>query len=83
MAISALQICVFLDAGNYRKRVLQKIAKELGLPKLTFQVLRQSAATLAATLGNVKDIQGLLRYQRAVTTTDVCIQQNPEGVRPP
>jgi len=32
----------FMDTGNYRKRVLQKLAAELGLPKLTFQVIRRN-----------------------------------------
>jgi hypothetical protein len=36
-----------MDTGNYRKRVLQKLAAELGLPKLTFQVIRRAIATLA------------------------------------
>ena len=31
----------FLDTDNFRKRVLHKLARDLGLPKLTFQVIRQ------------------------------------------
>ena len=48
----------FMDTGNYRKRVLHKLAEELGLPKLTFQVIRRTIATLAQKKGTVKDVQG-------------------------
>jgi hypothetical protein len=47
------------------------IADELELPKLTFQIIRQTIATLAQKKGTVKDVQGLLRHSRAATTTDV------------
>jgi len=52
----------FLDTDNYRKRVLHKLAKDLELPKLTFQVIRRTIATLAQKKGTVKDVQGLLRH---------------------
>ena len=71
----------FIDSGNYRKRVLHKFAKELELPKLTFQVIRRTIATLARKKGDVKDVQGVLRHSRTATTTDVYMQQLPEGVR--
>ncbi len=35
-----------IDSGNYRKRVLHKLAEELDLPKLTFQVIRRIMTTL-------------------------------------
>ncbi|MGB0064442.1 MAG: site-specific integrase, partial [Terracidiphilus sp.] len=71
----------FIDSGNYRKRVLHRFAKELELPKLTFQVIRRTIATLARKKGDVKDVQGVLRHSRTATTTDVYMQQLPEGVR--
>jgi integrase len=71
----------FMDSSNYRKRVLHKLADDLKLPKLTFQVIRRTVATLAQTKGTVKDIQGLLRHSRAATTTDVYMQTIPESVR--
>jgi hypothetical protein len=43
--------------------VLTKLAAELGLPKLNFQVLRRTMATLAQTKGGVKDVQGVLGQQ--------------------
>ena len=70
----------FMDTGNYRKRVLHKLARDLGLPKLTFQVIRRTIATLAQKKGTVKDVQGLLRHSRAATTTDVYMQEIPESV---
>lgn len=71
----------FLDPGNYLKRVLKKLARELKLPKLTFQVIRRTIATLGQTKGTVKSVQGMLRHNRTATTTDVYMQEMPEGVR--
>jgi len=71
----------FMDSSNYRKRVLHKLAQELGLPKLTFQVIRRTIATLAQKKGTVKDVQGILRHARPGTTTDVYMQEIPESVR--
>lgn len=71
----------FMDTSNYRKRVLHKLAADLGLPKLTFQVIRRTIATLAQKKGTVKDVQGLLRHSRAATTTDVYMQEIPKSVQ--
>jgi len=71
----------FMDTGNYRRRVLHKLARDLGLPKLTFQVIRRTIATLAQKKGTIKDVQGLLRHSRAATTTDVYMQEIPESVQ--
>ena len=54
----------FIRTDNYRSRVLKKLAAELGLPKLNFQVLRRTMATLAQTKGGVKDVQGVLGHIR-------------------
>jgi len=70
-----------MDTGNYRRRVLHELAKDLDLPKLTFQVIRRTIATLAQKKGTVKDVQGLLRHSRAATTTDVYMQELPESVQ--
>jgi integrase len=71
----------FMDTDNYRKRVLHKLAESLELPKLTFQVIRRSIATLAQKKGTVKDVQGLMRHSRTATTTDVYMQEIPESVQ--
>jgi hypothetical protein len=71
----------FLDTDNYRKRVLHKVARELELPKLTFQVIRRTIATLAQKKGTVKDVPGVMRHSRTATTTDVYMQEIPESVQ--
>ncbi|MGD0445398.1 MAG: tyrosine-type recombinase/integrase [Edaphobacter sp.] len=70
-----------MDPSNYRARVLHKLATELGLPKLTFQVIRRTTATLAQKKGTVKDVQGVMGHSRLATTTDVYMQPIPESVR--
>jgi integrase len=71
----------FIDSSNYRKRVLHKLAEEMGLPKLTFQVIRRTIATLAKDKGHVKDIQGMMRHSRLATTAEVYMQSLEDGVR--
>jgi hypothetical protein len=44
---------------------LLKLATDLKLPKLTFQVIRRTIATLAQKKGTVKDVQGVLRHSRS------------------
>ena len=70
-----------MDSSNYRHRVLHKLAEELDLPKLTFQVIRRTIATLGKTKGHVKDIQGIMRHTKASTTTDVYMQSLEPEVR--
>ncbi len=71
----------FIRTDNYRARVLKKLAAELGLRKLNFQVLRRTTATLAQTKGNVKDVQGILGHTKADTTVNVYMQPIEEGVK--
>jgi hypothetical protein len=61
--------------------VRPKLARDLELPKLTFQVIRRTIATLAQKKGTVKDVQGVLRHSRTATTTDVYMQEIPESVQ--
>ena len=70
-----------MDSNNHRNRVLHGLVQELELPKLTFQVIRRTIATLAQKKGTVKDIQGVLRHSRIATTTDVYVQEIPESVQ--
>jgi len=69
------------DPNNFRNRVLGQLRENLNLPKLTFQVIRRTMATLSQTKGTVKDTQGLLRHGHLTTTTDVYMQVIPEGVK--
>jgi integrase len=71
----------FIDSDSFRRKVLRPLATELELPKLTFQVIRRTIATLAQKKGTVKDVQGILRHSRAATTTDIYMQEIPESVR--
>jgi hypothetical protein len=61
--------------------VLHKLARELELPKLTFQVTHRTIATLAQKKGTVKDVQGVLRHARTATTTDTYMQEIPASVQ--
>jgi integrase len=70
-----------MDSSNYRHRVLHKLARELELPKLNFQVIRRTIATLGKSKGHVKDIQGMMRHSKASTTTDVYMQSLDSEVR--
>lgn len=70
-----------MDSSNFRHRVLHKLPEELDLPKLTFQVIRRTIATLGKTKGHVKDIQGIMRHLKASTTTDVYMQSLEPEVR--
>ncbi|QHN02729.1 tyrosine-type recombinase/integrase [Granulicella sp. WH15] len=70
-----------MDTSNYRHRVLNKLAEELELPKLNFQVIRRTMATLGKNKGHVKDIQGMMRHSKASTTTDVYMQSLEPEVR--
>jgi integrase len=70
----------FMDTGNYRNRVLTPLTEKLGLPKLNFQVLRRTMATLAQGKGSVKDIQAHLRHSKADTTANEYMQELPESV---
>lgn len=54
--------------------MLKKLAVELGLAKLNFQVLRRTMATLAQTKGGVKDVQGILGHSKPDLTASVYMQ---------
>ena len=73
----------FMNATNYRSRVLKVATRHLGLPKLNFQVIRRSVSTwsLHDRMGTLKDVQGVLRHTRPETTANVYTQIIPEGVR--
>ena len=70
-----------MNTGNYRNRVWAPLAEKLGLPKLNFQVLRRTTATLAQKKGSVKDIQAHLRHAKADTTANECMEELPASVK--
>lgn len=47
----------------------------VGLPKLNFQVLRRTMATLAQGTGSAKDIQAHLRHAKVDTTANEYMQE--------
>jgi integrase len=63
-----------MDTANYRYRVLEPLGKGLGIPKLTFQILRRTMATQAQSMGSVKDIQAHLRHAKADSTANEYMQ---------
>ncbi len=71
----------FIRTENYRARVLKSLGRQLGLPKLNFQVLRRTVATLAQKKGGVKDIQAVLGHSKPDMTAGVYMQPIPESVR--
>ncbi len=70
-----------IDTGNYRNRLLNPLAKRLGLPRLNFQILRRTMATQAQRMGSVKDIQAHIRHAKADTTANEYMQELPESVK--
>lgn len=70
----------FINSDRFRKQV-RKRADDLKLPKLTFQVIRRTIATLAQKKGSVKDIQGILRHSSASTTADIYMQEITESMQ--
>jgi integrase len=70
-----------IRTDNYRARVLQPLAKKLGLPKLNFQVLRRTMATLAQSKGGVKDIQAILGHSKPDITAACYMQPIAESVK--
>ena len=60
---------------------MKKLREKLDLPKLNFQVIRRTIATLGQKKGTPRDIQGLLRHSRLNTPTDVYMQEIPESVK--
>lgn len=72
----------FLDYENFEARVLDPIRQKLALPKLNFQILRRSYATLAVgeRIGTLKDVQKQLRHSRPDTTLENYVKEIPESV---
>jgi len=72
----------FLHVGNYLHRTLQPLARQAKIKTpLTFQVLRRTVATWAASLGSMKDTQAILRHKTMQMTTNVYTQIIAASVR--
>lgn len=55
----------FIDPHNYRRK-MRKLGAELGLLKLTFQVIRRTIATLGQKKGTPKRHPGLIEALAAI-----------------
>ena len=65
----------FLHVGNYLHRVLQPLAKQAGIKtRLTFQVLRRTVLTYAASLGNMQSAQAIARHKNMTMTAGTYVQ---------
>jgi site-specific recombinase XerC len=67
--------------NNWRKRNLQRIAKEAGILHVDHRMIRRTVSTLAQRHGGIKDLQSLLRHADAQTTIGVYQQEIPASVR--
>ena len=71
----------FLLAENYQNRVLRPLAKQAGIGRLNFQILRRTVATHAQHLGSPKDIATLMRHRKVETSQQHYIQVIDETVK--
>jgi integrase len=71
-----------MDYENFEARTLDPIRLKLGLPKLNFQILRRTFATLAVgeRKGTLKDVQKQLPHARPDTTLENYIKDIPDSV---
>jgi integrase len=70
-----------IRSENWRKRVLQAAAADVGLVGVTIHALRRTCATWLNTQGKLKDVQAHLRHARPEITAEIYVQEIPESVR--
>lgn len=66
--------------GNYLKRYLKPLAKQAGIPDMTYQALRRTCATHFQKHGRPRDIQAQLRHSK-LEMTGRYVKEIPEQVR--
>jgi len=66
--------------GNYLKRYLKPLAKQAGIPDLTYQALRRTCATHFQKHGSPRDIQAQLRHSK-LEMTGRYVKEIPAQVR--
>jgi integrase/recombinase XerC len=72
----------FLHAGNLLHRVLQPLAKQAKIKTpLSFQILRRTVLTHAASEGSLKDVQELAGHKQAQITAQIYMQVIDESAR--
>jgi integrase len=71
----------FIQKENYQKRVLTPLAKEAGISKVNFQILRRTVATHAQHLGSPKDISVVLRHKKVEVAQQHYVQKIEQSVK--
>jgi integrase len=66
---------------NYQHRVLTPLARQAGIPRLNFQILRRSSATHLQNLGSPTDIAAILRHTKPTTSLTEYIQTVDDSVQ--
>jgi len=66
--------------GNYLKRYLKPLAKQAGIPDMTYQALRRTCATHFQKHGRPRDIQAQLRHSK-LEMTGRYVKEIPDQVR--
>src|SRR5262249_712092 len=70
----------FLSKENYFIRVLKPLAKKAGIPKINYQIIRRSVATMLSKYGSPADVAGVLRHKK-IQTQAVYVQKQEASVR--
>jgi integrase len=70
-----------MERDNCHHRVFKTLAKNAGIPKLNFQILRRTVATHLQWLGSPHDIAGVMRHTKPNTAAEHYIQVVDESVR--
>jgi integrase len=66
---------------NYQHRILTPLARQAGIPRLNFQILRRSSATHLQNLGSPTDIAAILRHTKPTTSLTEYIQTVDDSVQ--
>jgi integrase len=67
-----------LRQSNYVRRQLRVVARDLGIPKITFQILRRSFCTHIQDHAKLKELQGAMRHKKADTSLNVYAKERAE-----
>ena len=63
------------------EEILRPVADSLGIPLVTYQVMRRTFATLVQKCGTIKDAQAMLRHSSPSLTLGTYTQAIPESVK--
>ena len=66
---------------NYQHRILTPLARQAGIPRLNFQILRRTSATHLQNLGSPTDIAAIMRHTKPATSLETYIQTVDDSVQ--